>query len=607
MIKHRRTRFAFLWVFLMNSVFSVSILASSLFSQEQEDVLLKALKDEMARSIEKLQLKDLEKPYYIEYAVEEAETFFIKAVFGAVIKSNHDRSRMLRVDLRVGNYNLDNSEFLSRRSPYSMMASRPRMLVLEDDYTVLRHDVWLATDGAYKQALEQLAAKRSFIQTKVQPEEIPDFSREEVTKTVAPRKPVIFDRKEWKETLCRLSAIFRKFPAIYDSSIGMTVRFEHKYYLNSEGSVSRRPVTLVSFHARAATQASDGMQLGHYVPFYGTGLEQFPPEKEMAAEIEKMAAELTALASAPVGEKYLGPVLVTGEAASELFAQVLAPQLSGQRPPLLEDERMAAMIPESRLAARLNRRVLPSFFTVVDDPTQKAYDKFPLIGCYEVDDQGVLARPVTLIERGFLRTLLMTRRPSMEIAQSNGHGRAMFFGSPNAQIGNLFVKATKGKSFDDLKQELIDLCQEQGLSYGLIIKKLDNPTITGRELSISALSMRGGRGQETISAPILIYKVFVEDGREELVRGLTVTEMTVSMLKEIVAAGEDYFVNNRLSGGGGIMGNIFAYAAMLGDSGVFGIPTSVVAPSVLFEEVEFKRATGPQKKPALLKHPFFKK
>jgi len=605
MIKHHRSRFVSLWVFFFSWLLWVSIPLSSLFAQEPEDVLLKALRDEIARSIEELQLEDLERPYYIEYAVEDAETLFIKAVFGAVVKSNRSRSRMLRVDLRVGSYDLDNSEFMSRSSPYSMIAGRPRPLVQEDDYMALRHDIWLATDGIYKDALEQLAAKRSFVQTKVQSEEIPDFSREEVTRTIAPKRPVIFDQEGWKERLCRLSKIFQKFPAIYDSSIGLTVRFAHKYYLNSEGSVSRQPDTLVSFHARAATQAPDGMRLAHFVPFYGTSLEQFPPEEEMAAKIEQMAKELTALISAPVLENYLGPVLVTGEAASELFAQVLAPQLSGQRPPLVDDERMAVMMPESRFASRLNRRVLPIFFTVVDDPDQQTYTEIPLIGGYKVDDQGVLARPVTLIERGFLRALLMTRRPRKEITQSNGHARAIPFGSPNAQIGNLFIKATGGKSFDELKQQMIDLCKEQNLSYGLIIKKLDNPTITGRELSISALSGGGGRGQETISAPILIYKVLVEEGKEKLVRGLTVTEMTAAMLKDIVAAGKDYFVNNRLSGGGGITGNIFAYASMLGDSGVFGIPTSVVAPSVLFEEVEMKRSTSPQKKPALLKHPFF--
>jgi predicted Zn-dependent protease len=488
-----------------------------------------------------------------------------------------------------------------------MIGGRPTQLVLEDDYTALRHDMWLATDGAYKQALEQLAAKRSFIKTKVQPEEIPDFSREEATKAIAPKRMLTFDQKKWKEVLRSLSAIFREFPVIYDSSISLNVRFSHKYFINSEGTVSHQPADLVSLFVRAATQASDGMGLKHFAPYYGVSLEQLPPEKEIAASVRKMAEELTALTSAPVLENYIGPVLVTGQAASELFAQVLAPQLSGHRPPLMEQQQMAAMMTESKFAARLNRRVLPSFFTVVDDPTQKTYEKHQLIGSYEVDDQGIPARPVTLIERGILKTLLMSRRPSKEISQSNGHGRAMQIGSPSVQIGNLFVQATEGKSFAELKQELVDLCQDQGLSYGLLIKMFDNPSITGREFSLSSFSMRRGLQQEMVTPPILVYKVYVEDGREELVRGVTVAEMSVRMLRDIVAVGKDYHVNNKLMAGGGIMGLFFSYAFRFGEAGAFGIPTTVIAPSVLIEEVELKKPGGAQQKPALLKHPFFKK
>ncbi len=607
MIKYHQSRFIFLWIFLLSCALSVVIPASNLSAQQQEDILLKALKDELDRSVEKLQLKDLERPYYIEYAVKDTETFVVKAVFGAIVRSDRNRSRLLKVGLRVGSYDLDNSEFMSQSSPYSMIGGRPRQLVLEDDYAALRHDLWLATDRAYKQALEQLAEKRSFIKTKVQPEEIPDFSHEEATTAIAPRKPIKFDQKKWKDEVRRLSAIFREFPAIYDSSLTLYIKFAHKYFINNEGTVIRQPAPLVALHIRASTQAPDGMRLKHFVPFYGTALGQLPPEKEMAAAIRKMAEELTALTSAPVLENYIGPVLVTGQAASELFTQMLAPQLSGQRPPLMEQQQMGAMMPESKFARRLNRRVLPSFFTVVDDPTQKIYEEQPLIGSYKVDDQGVLARPVTLIEDGVLKTLLMSRRPRKEISQSNGHGRATEIGSPSPVIGNLFVKTTEGKSFAELKQELIDLCLDQGLSYGLLIKKLDNPNITGRELSFSPFAMRGGLQKEQLTTPILIFKMFVEDGREELVRGVTVGEMSVRMLKDIVAAGKDYYVNNWLSAGGGLMGAFFSYGARFGGAGAFGIPTAVVAPSVLFEEVELKKQSGALKKPAFLKHPFFTK
>lgn len=607
MMKLHQSKFICLWIFLLSCVFLATIPASGLCAKKQEDVLLKALKDELSRSVEKLQLKDMEKPYYIEYTVEDKETFEVKAIFGAVVKSDRSQSRMLKVEVRVGNYDLDNSEFMGQRSMFSVIGAQPRSIVLENNYMALRRDIWLATDAAYKQSLEQLAEKQSFIKTKVQAEEIPDFSREEAISSIAPKKQLKYDKSLWEKVVRSLSEVFREFPAIYDSSVNLNGQVTNKYFINSEGTVIRQPTTLFSLYVRASTQAPDGMQLKHFVPFYETDLERLPSEKKIKAAIRKIAEELTALTSAPVLENYLGPVLVTEEAASELFAQVLAPQLSGHRPPLMEQQQMAAMTPESKLAGRLNRRVLPSFLTVVDDPTQTNYGEHPLIGAYKIDDQGVPARPVTLIENGVLKTLLMSRRPRKEISQSNGHGRAMQFGSPSAQIGNLFVQTTEGKNLTELKQELVDLCKDQGLSYGLLIKKLDNPSLTGQELSLSTFMMRGRPQKETVTPPLMLYKVSVEDGREELVRGVAVEEMSVRTLKDIVAVGSEYYVNNRLTTGGGLMGLALSFSIGLAGPAAVGIPTTVIAPSVLFEEVELKKPTGPQQKPALLKHPFFSK
>ena len=576
----------------------------------QTDVLLRAMQDELARSAATLELEDLERPYFIEYAVVDTESTVLEATFGASVRNNRSRQRSLRVDVRVGSHEVDNSEFLGMRSMFSMR-SLSRNLVQEDDYGALRHDLWLATDAAYKEALEQLAQKRAFIQNRVQDEPVPDFSVEGASVLVEPLAESVFDTEAWQETVRRVSGVFREYPAIDESSVTLRVENSNKYLVNSDGSLVRQPASLAVLYARATTRAPDGMRLKHFVPFYQRAVDDLPADAEIEAAVRRMASELTALAEAPVLNDYIGPVLVSGQASSELFAQVLGSQLSGHRPPLLEDPNMGALMRSSDLANRLNRRVLPAAFDVVDDPTQEAFAGEPLIGSYTVDDQGVRAQPVTLIEDGVLRTLLMSRRPRTGIPQSNGHGRAGAIGSATAQPGNLFVRAEDGLSAEELKAELIDMAEDAGLDYGVQIRMLDDPRITGTEMpamSSIMLMMQGGSPQSQITSPILAYRVYVEDGREELVRGLGLGDVSVRSLRDIVANSEDAYVNNRLLAPdeGGLLGTLGVFIPSgFGGPGGQGIPTAVVAPSVLFEELEIERNSGPQQTPILTSHPYF--
>ena len=576
----------------------------------QPDVLLRAMQDELLRSTGTLQLEGLERPYFIEYAVVDTASTVLEATFGASVRNERSHLRSLRVDIRVGSHELDNSEFVGMRSLFSM-GSLPRDLVREDDYDALRHDLWLATDAAYKEALEQLAQKRAFLQNRVQEERTPDLSVEGASVLIEPTAESAFDEGAWRETVRRLSGVFRQYPAIDESSVTLRVESTDKYLVNSDGSMVRQPAPLAVLYARAATRAPDGMRLKHFVPFYAHAVGDMPAEAELEAAVRSMASELTALASAPVLDDYIGPVLVSGQASSELFGQVLGAQLSGHRPPLLEDQRMAAMMPSSDLANRLNRRVLPASFDVVDDPTRGVFAGESLMGGYAVDDQGVQARPVTLVEGGVLRTLLMSRRPREGSPQSNGHGRAGAFGSATAQPGNLFVRAGGGLSEEALKDELIGMARDFGLDYGLLVTVLDDPAITGTDpISPSSifLMMQSGSSQPRLTSPILAYKVYVEDGREELVRGLGFRDVSVRSLRDIVASGEDEYVNNRFlaPSGGGLPGAFRIVIPLgLGIPGGQGIPAAVVAPSVLFEELELERTAGAQQTPILMEHPYF--
>ena len=544
-------------------------------SQNREapaDPVMRAMVDELGRSITELQFKDLEKPYFIQYIAVDQERFRVSATFGALTASDVNRARFLQAQVRVGGYDFDNSEFITgggfQGPPPAGITTQA---VTDNDYDGIRHSLWLATDAAYKQSVEQYARKRAFVENKVRGDQIPDFSKEQAVTALGSRRAFDTDKAKWEKQVREWAALFKEFPAVEESSVVLEAQVTHRYLVNSEGTRTLQPSVLVSVEIDAGAEASDGMRLRHWIPFNAGSFDQLPPVENITKAIRQMGVDLTALRAAPVLDAdYSGPVLFTGQASAEMFARVLAPNLSGQRLPL-SDQQQAQTV-RSELLDRMNRPVLPRFLSVFDDPTAQRIGDQELLGHYQVDDQGVPARRVSLIEQGVLKNFLMSRRPSKDMPQSNGHGRSGIPGRETAQIGNLFIQSTEGKSYDDLKQQLIKMCQEENLQYGILIKALI------------------GDGRSPIGMPVLTYKVYVSDGHEELIRGAFAQGIPIRSLRQIEAVGNDASVVNRLAG-----------------SNELPTPTSIVAPSVLLEEVELKRPTGTQQKPSLLTHPFFNK
>jgi predicted Zn-dependent protease len=476
---------------------------------------------------------------------------------------------VLQTQVRVGDYDFDSSEFVPAQAGGAAGSGVTSSIVIEDDYDALRHALWLSTDAAYKQSIEQLARKRAFVQNKIQDEQIPDFSLERPATAISQPLTINVDDARWKKAVREWSAIFREFPKIQMSNVSLQIRLMHRYLVNNEGTRTLQPSVLVALEASAGMQAPDGLPIAHTLPFYARSLDQLPSHEAFTQSIRAMATDLSNVYSAPVLDKdYSGPVLLTGQASTEMFARVLAPDLSGQRPPMFE--RQQGQPGSSELLNRMNRPVLPSYMSVFDDPTRLRAGDRELIGHYQLDEQGVPAQRVSLVEDGLLKNLLMSRRPRKDGLQSNGHGRSGFPGRESAQIGNLFIEVTDGKNDEELKQALIRLCIEEKLDYGIMIKALYPD------------------GRSALGTPALTYKVYVADGREELIRGASLDGISVRSLRQIEGAGNDPFVANRLSG-----------------NRANPTPVSVVAPSVLLQEMELKRPAGTQQKPALLTHPFF--
>jgi predicted Zn-dependent protease len=326
---------------------------------------------------------------------------------------------------------------------------------------------------------------------------------------------------------------------------------------------------MIALNIYAETVTPDGLKLTPSRHIYAKSFDKFPKDAEIVAVVEKMATDLTALRKAPIfDETYIGPVLFTERAAVQVFSQLVAPNLAAGRAPL----NFNGDGDEGALTERLNRRILPASLTIKDDPTIDAINNYGLIGNYELDAQGVAAKPLTIVENGIFKNQLASRLPTKKYPSSNGRARSSF-GTPS--ISNLVVQSSGGKTFAELKQELINACKLQNMPYGIILREVDstfNPT--GRSLS----------------PPIMAYKVYVEDGREELVRHASIDAFPIRELRQLLGVGNDSFSLNHLNGNG-----------HMGE----GIPFSVTAPSILMDELVIRKDTSTKAKPLIMTHPYF--
>jgi hypothetical protein len=363
------------------------------------------------------------------------------------------------------------------------------------------------------------------------------------------------------------------------SGLDLQLVYGATYLLTNEGTAIRYNDSLAWIYGRAEGQTPDGMIVRDAVTFQALDAATLPSEAEMRQRVAAVAEHVRSLAHAPLGEAFSGPTLFEPEAAAQLFAQLLGDNLRSPRKPLAEPGRNVNFNP-SELDTKIGSRILPDWMDIVDDPTQTAWQGKVLAGYYQFDLEGVPGKPVTVVEKGVLKSFLTTRQPIKSSAGSNGHARlAGNYGARNAAISNLFVKASQSESLAQLKQRLIDLCKQEGKPYGMLVRKLDYPFSAGRG-ELQALAQTGaqsGGSARAISPPVLVYRVY-PDGREELVRGLRFRGVSTRSLRDILAASKETVLFDYVNNG--------APLALLGAGGLLA-PTAVIAPAVLFEEIEF--------------------
>jgi TldD protein len=501
-------------------------------SAAASDPILKAMREELDRSKSLLHMENLAAPYYIEYRVADVHEYDIEAAFGAIREKQTVHARSLRVVVRVGDYKLD--------SYYGQGDGVADFAPLDDDPIALRRNLWLATDSAYKRANEALASKKAALAQYAAGQPFDDFAKAPPIESIAPIANMDFSMDAWAAALEKATNLYRTNLKIQSLQGVLHFRVVNQYYLNTEGAITRQGYPLYALQLRAETQAGDGMKLGRTPAYVESSESELPSPETLLANISKALASLQQLIDAPIVEEdYRGPVLFSNDAAADIFNSLVGENVLGIRPRIGDSSRTIG-----DFASRYKSRVLPTFLSVVDDPTMKTFGGKQLIGSYEIDQEGVRAQAVPVIQDGMLTNYLMGRMPIRDIPDSNGHGRAGPGQAPLPTIGVLLVKTKDPVSPDDLKKKLIELCKQQDKAYGYYVE-----TMAG-------------------SNPRLLYRVYVSDGHQELVRGAIFNELDTRALRNnLIAAGNDPLVSNREG----------------------YIPTTVISPSILFDDLELKR------------------
>jgi TldD protein len=510
------------------------------------DPVLSAMQAELDREHANLVLAGMQRPYFIEYRLDDFATYEAVANFGALVREETGHQRIIRVTVRVGDYTTDSS---TNRGDGSVA-----LAPTDNNFEAIRHCLWVATDEAYKNALRAYTAKQAALKRFENTPTEKDFAAAKPVVHIDPLAQVKIDQEEWKKRIIEASGLYATDPEVkgfaadvqYSSSNlrGVAV---NRYLVNTEGTVVREGYTGYSANISVGGQAPDGMQVARENGSTAVTAKELESWAAFRTRVIDDLKSLEALRNAPVisGDDYHGPVLLSGDAAADIMNTLFVPNVEAIRPEMGTTART-----QGAYTASFHSRVLPDFLSATDDPLTTTFAGHTLLGAYAFDDEGVPAQAVNVVENGKLNNYLIGRTPIKEFPESNGHGRAAIGQAARPNIGVMIFKSSAPLSADKMKERLVAMAKEQ-------------------KRDVYAVETLGGE-----AAPRILYRVH-PDGTRELVRGAVFDELdNRSLRSDIIAAGDDEYVANSLG----------------------PVPSTTIAPSLLFDDIGVKRSTAEQQK-----------
>ncbi len=516
--------------------------------------VLQTIADETVANLAGLRRPGSPRPYYISNLLRHQAGSKVRATYGAVFQSREWQKADLFSDVRVGSYRLD--QVLDGgldRDPQEDFSTAFSEAPLDLGDRGLRYALWKLMQLRYEEALGAYYDKRKVMVEQRLPRSA-SFSHEERLEWVEPVEPLRFPTARWEEEARRVSEVFTRHAFVFDPQVSYWGNAQTRFFASSEGSrfVSRDSYYQLSI--QAWVRGADGIYVPGGLDWYGRAESELPGVDEALAAAEELVVYLEQLQQArPLGA-YVGPALLSGQAAAVFFHEAVGHRLEG--------ERLVSRREGKTFLGKLGERILPEYIHLEDDPTRVEIDGKPLFGHFRVDDQGVAPERTPLVEAGRLVGYLKSRLPVPGSPRSNGHARAEGVASPMARMGSLIARSEQQHTWDELVELLRAECRRQKKRDGLIIER-----VVGGETSTDAYDFQSFKGE-----PSRVWLVSAATGKRRLVRDVSFIGTPLAALQKILAAGKQLDVDNGYCGA---------------ESGE--VPVSNVAPPLLLSELELQR------------------
>jgi len=565
----------------------------------QDNVIGKAIQNEISRAMDSLKLENMLPPSFISYNVSDAKAIHIKASLGAIISSELMPFRLFENRIQVGSKGKNNENFVDESQLWSWSRIRSDM-PLTGGESDIRRALWLRTDKNYKDALSAYEAKLSAIRQQNLPEEeknLPDFTMAPTSEKIIPYTPINIDSKSLENLARTLSGVFKTYPDIQRSEVNIFVFDGKIFYANSEGTHIQYPFQVTSIKVVANTQSLTGEVIDNHVLWFCSSPGKLPDIKQMTQETETMAKQLTSLSKAKtIDEPYWGPVMFEGQAAAELIVQKFFSDHNGLiaiRKPILGSPIVAQYDPdrakENVLEERIGKRIISRDICIEALPNLKSYQGKELLGSFEIDAEGVVPEErIVLVENGVLKNLLNDRVPTKKVSGSNGHARpALSNGNITTAIAPGVIKVANTNNATSLdykkaKEVLLAEAKDQDLEYAYIVRKIVSPAASiVREGTVSFFGRTSNKPDLTNT--IEVYRVYVSDGREELTGLTEIKGLTVRSFNRLIGTSKEMQVYNTM---------IMPINKRLQSWNyrLTGIPASFIVPQIIiFQELEIVR------------------